>query len=178
MDTKDVAALFFESMAYRFAALKDLGDKALAQLEDADLYWAPGEESNSIAVIIQHLHGNMLSRWTDFLTSDGNKPWRDRDGEFDPTKNFSRDELMRRWDEGWACLTNAIQALGPEDLTKEVTIRGQALGVIDAIERQLSHYAYHVGQLVFLARMRRGAQWQTLSISRGASQSYTPTKRD
>jgi hypothetical protein len=120
----------------------------------------------------------MRSRWTDFLTTDGEKPWRDRDGEFTADPSCLRDELLNLWDEGWACCLDALRALTPDDLAREVTVRGQALGVLDAIERQHSHYAYHVGQIVLLARMRCGADWQTLSIARGQSMAYRPTKRD
>jgi hypothetical protein len=128
-------------------------------------------------VLVKHLHGNMMSRWTDFLTSDGEKPWRDRDGEFEPD-TLRRSQLMKRWDEGWACLFDALSKLRPKDLGKPVTVRGSEISALDAILRQLSHYASHVGQIVFLAKQLRGADWRTLSIPRGQSKSYSPKGRD
>ncbi|MFA6242336.1 MAG: DUF1572 family protein [Candidatus Hydrogenedentales bacterium] len=173
-----VGAAFLESVLYRFEGVKELGDKAMTQLSAEDLAWHPDSESNSIAVIVQHLHGNMLSRWTDFLTTDGEKSSRDRDGEFVEPGNVSRTDLMDKWEHGWVCLLNAVRSLKPEDLLKDISIRGQKLSVLDAIQRQLAHVPYHVGQIVYLARMRKGAQWQTLSIARGQSGQYTPQKRD
>lgn len=173
-----VANAFLESVRYRFEALKQTGERALMQTNETDLFWQWDSESNSIAIILHHLHGNMLSRWTDFLTSDGEKSTRNRDGEFEPQKNLGRSELLLRWEEGWACLLQAIGDLQPSDLVRQVVIRGQALGVIDAIERQLAHVAYHIGEIVLLARHRRGRAWQTLSIARGESGQYRPEKRD
>lgn len=173
-----IGATYLDSALFRFRGTKSLGDKALAQLDDADLTWIPDEESNSIAVIIQHLHGNMMSRWTDFLTSDGDKPWRDRDGEFVEPNQFDRDALLKKWENGWACLLEAIKSLKPDDLIRDVVIRGEKMNALDAINRQIAHTAYHVGQIVYLARMRKGNEWQTLSIARGQSKNYTPSKRD
>ncbi|MBM3289256.1 MAG: DUF1572 domain-containing protein [Candidatus Hydrogenedentes bacterium] len=173
-----VAETYLDSVVFRFRGAKALGDKALAQLSAADLAWSPGPESNSIAVIVQHLHGNMMSRWTDFLTTDGDKPWRDRDGEFVEPGALDRDALLRKWEEGWACLFRAIESLQPDDVMRDVTIRGETLSALDAINRQLAHVPYHVGQIVYLARMRRGGAWQTLSIARGESKNYQPAKRD
>ena len=176
--TNDVGSLFLDSALHRFRSTKELGDKALAQLADADFLWRPGEESNSIAVIIQHLHGNMQSRWTDFLSTDGEKPWRERDAEFTEPATADRDRLIALWEEGWTCLLSAIARLVPEDLTLDIVVRAQSLSVLDAINRQLTHYAYHVGQIVYLARVRKGDAWNTLSIARGASKQYVPRKRD
>ena len=173
-----VDAIYLDSALHRLRGAKALGDKALAQLSSDDLVWSPGPESNSIAVIVQHLHGNMMSRWTNFLTSDGDKPWRDRDGEFVEPGAIDRDALLRKWDEGWACLFAALESLTPADLDRDVIIRGEKLTALDAINRQLAHVPYHVGQIVYLARMRKGAAWQTLSIARGESKNYTPSKRD
>lgn len=178
MPQGDVAATFLESALFRFEGLKKLGDGALAQLEIEDLHASPGPESNSIAVILQHLHGNMRSRWTDFLTSDGDKPWRDRDGEFASCPDLTRDQLIGMWEEGWDCLLDALRALRPDQVLAPVVIRGQTLSALDAIHRQLAHYGYHVGQIVYLARMRRGHAWKTLSIPRGGSRNYVPTSRD
>jgi hypothetical protein len=149
----------------------------LAQVGDDDLSWLPGPESNSIAVIVQHLHGNMMSRWTDFLTTDGDKEWRDRDGEFEE-RGRCRAEILRLWEEGWSCVFGAVRPLTAGDLLREVKIRGEGLSVIDAIQRQIAHYGYHVGQVVYLARMRRGSDWKTLSIARGGSKVYRPKGRD
>lgn len=157
--------LFLQSATERFRQLKALAEKAIAQAADEDLFWMPGAESNSIAILIQHLAGNMLSRWTDFLTTDGEKPHRHRDGEFEHSPT-TRAELMARWEEGWRCLFDTIGALGEEDLLQTVTIRGEAHTVIDAIVRQLVHYGQHVGQIVYIAKIRRDAEWQTLSIPR------------
>lgn len=174
----DIAKTYLDSVLFRFRNAKSLGDKALAQLSDDDLCWSPGPESNSIAVIVQHLHGNMMSRWTDFLAADGEKPWRDRDGEFVEPFQPDRNELARKWEEGWACLFSAIESLRSDDLMRDIVIRGEKLNALDAINRQLAHVPYHVGQIVYIARMRKGGAWQTLSIARGASKAYTPSKRD
>jgi hypothetical protein len=157
--------LFLQSATERFRQLKALAEKAIAQATDEDLFWMPGAESNSIAVLIQHLAGNMISRWTDFLTTDGEKPHRQRDAEFEHSPT-TRAELMVRWEEGWRCLFYAIGALSEEDLLKTVTIRGEAHSAIDAIVRQLVHYGQHVGQIVYIAKARQDAGWQTLSIPR------------
>ncbi|MCH7909922.1 MAG: DUF1572 family protein [Candidatus Hydrogenedentes bacterium] len=178
MDTENTNAAFLESARLRFTALKKMGDFTLEQLADSDLTWRPNEESNSIAVIVQHLHGNMLSRWTNFLTEDGDKESRDRDGEFTEPERMSQAECLRLWNEGWTCLEEAVNSLTPNDVLREVTIRKKPLTVLDAIQRQLSHYAYHVGQLVHVARERLGPRWKTLSIPRGQSKQYRPSNRD
>lgn len=171
--------VFLESVVFRFRATKQLAEKTFDQLRDPDLFWSPDPESNSIAIIAKHIHGNMMSRWTDFLTTDGEKPWRDRDGEFvvEPG-SMNRSELSGVWEEGWACLFAALAGLQPDDLTRNITIRGGELSVADAILRQLSHYGYHVGQIVFLAKQIQGADWQTLSVARGQSKAYKPKGRD
>lgn len=169
---------FLESVTKRFASTKALGERALAQLPDNDLTWTPSPESNSIAVIVQHLHGNMRSRWTNFLTEDGEKPWRDRDAEFVDPESMDRNSLLRLWEEGWACVFAALAELEPQSLSKTVVIRGQTLSALDAINRQLAHYSYHVGQIVYLVRIRCGDAWQTLSIARGQSTSYVPSRQD
>jgi len=176
--TTSIEALLLDSIGFRFRGIKALGDKTIEQMPDADLVWTPNDESNSAAVIIRHLHGNMMSRWTDFLTTDGDKPSRDRDAEFEPCSAAAKETLLVYWNEGWACTLDALDALTGEDLTKEIKIRGRSLGVIDAILRQLNHYAYHVGQLVSIAKARRGKDWETLSIPRGQSGDYTPSARD
>lgn len=162
----------------RFESARKLGEGALDQLAEDEWHRCDGPEDNSIAVIIQHLHGNMLSRWTDFLTADGEKASRDRDGEFMEKPVLSPEALRALWDEGWSCVRAALAGLTPEDLLKTVTIRQQPLSVLDAINRQLGHYHYHVGQIVYLARHYRGSDWKTLSIARGASTAYKARPND
>jgi hypothetical protein len=146
--------------------LKDLADKAVAQINDRDFFATLDPESNSIAVIVKHMAGNMRSRWTDFLTSDGEKPNRNRDGEFEIEVRDSKEGLLKRWEIGWGCLFEAIGLLKPGDLDRTVQIRGKPLSVLQAINRQLSHYAYHVGQIVFLAKHFSGERWHSLSVPR------------
>jgi hypothetical protein len=152
----------------RFEQLQSLGSKTLDQLNDEQIHWSPDAESNSIAVIMQHLYGNMLSRFTDFLTTDGEKPDRHRDTEFVEQK-LSLDELKKRWNEGWDCVFVAIRPLTNDDLEKEVFIRGESHTVMEAILRQISHYGYHVGQIVYIGKQIKGSEWHTLSIPRGKS---------
>lgn len=163
-----------DSARHIFHSLKVSGDRALEQLELPDLLWIPAQEANSIAIIIRHLHGNMMSRWTDFLFTDGEKPWRQRDQEFLQPDVTSRAELLELWEEGWRCLFVAVDALTAEDMTSIVTIRGQEHTVMEALHRQLQHVSYHLGQIVLLARLRKCSDWKTISIPRGASKSYRP----
>ena len=159
---------FLESVRQRFRQQKKTGDAALRQLAPEDFHWRPDAGSNTVAIIVRHLSGNMLSRWTDFLTSDGEKPTRDRDGEFE-TVEATPDQLLAQWEEGWQCLLRAVDALNVDDLAKTVLVRGEPLGVIDATLRQLAHAASHVGQIIWIAKSRRGSAWKTLSIPRGQS---------
>ncbi len=154
---------------------KSLGEKAINQIEDNAFWWAPDEKSNSISVIIKHLHGNMLSRWTDFLTTDGEKEWRKRDSEFEETIT-TRQDLMSQWEEGWVCLFNALRSLTVEDMEKTIYIRNMGQSVEDAIMRQLAHYAYHVGQIVYLARLANTGDWKSLTIPKGNSDTYNQAK--
>lgn len=147
----------------------------MAQIDDAALFYMPDEKSNSISVVVKHLHGNMLSRWTDFLTSDGEKEWRQRDEEFEENVS-TREEVMKYWEEGWKCLFDALQSLTTEDMNKIVYIRNMGQTVLEAIMRQLAHYAYHVGQIVYLARMYNSGDWQSLSIPKGGSSQYNKEK--
>jgi Protein of unknown function (DUF1572) len=150
---------------------KDLAERAIAQLADEQLRVALHPETNSIAVIMKHVAGNLLSRWTDFLTTDGEKPWRNRDDEF--VDSFSsRQELLDYWNSGWDCLANALDRLTPSDLDATVTIRGEQLSVPLAIARSLSHCGYHVGQIVLISRILADDRWQTLTIPRGGSQAH------
>lgn len=162
---------FLKDSIKRFKYYKELGDNTFAQLEDKDFFYQPNEESNTIAVIIQHMYGNMLSRWTNFLSEDGEKEWRKRDAEFENT-SMSREDLISFWNTGWDCLLKTLESLQPDDLTKTVTIRTEPLLVYDAILRQLAHYPYHIGQIVYIGRMIRHNAWQSLSIPKGGSKSY------
>lgn len=148
-----------------------MGEKTFAQLNDEQFHHQPNEASNSIAMIIQHLHGNMLSRWTNFLTEDGEKAWRKRDAEFE-TGTLSKQELIMLWEEGWKVFLTTLESLNEDDLLKAITIRTQPLLVIDAINRQMAHYSYHVGQLVYLGRWMKDSGWESLSIPKGASGVY------
>lgn len=175
MTDQNIVREFLHTSLSRFRSMKQLGEAAIAQIPDEDLFWLADDQANSIAIIMQHLHGNMLSRWTDFLTSDGEKDWRNRDSEFEQNAAVTREDLFNKWEEGWQCLFHAVEGLQPEDITKYITIRGEPQSVIHAIQRQLSHYSYHVGQIVLMARMRCGETWQPLSISRGQSENYKKT---
>jgi hypothetical protein len=178
MAPSTAADVFLQSALSRFQKIKKRGQDALAQVRDHELHWSPHPECNSVAILIRHLHGNMMSRWTDFLGSDGEKPWRDRDREFVSDSAAGRGELMERWEEGWACLFAALAGLGPDDVTREVLVRGDRLSVVEAILGQLDHYAAHVGQIVFIAKELRGSSWKTLSIPRGASSDHLSRGRD
>ena len=162
---------FLPNSIKRFNEYKSLAEKAMDQLDEKGLHYIPSAESNSIAIIIQHMHGNMMSRWTNFLTEDGEKESRKRDEEFE-IHPLSRQELLNRWNEGWTVLMDTLTSLKDEDLEKTITIRSQPLSVTDAILRQLAHYSYHVGQIVFLARWIKGSGWQSLSIPKGGSGAY------
>jgi Protein of unknown function (DUF1572) len=166
-----IASVFLATAIKRFAVHKDLGDKTFAQLTETDFHFQPNSASNSMAVIIQHMSGNMLSRWTNFLTEDGEKEWRSRDAEFE-VHHYSKAQLLEIWEKGWACLFDALAGLKEEDLLKNIYIRKEAQTVIDAIHRQLAHYSYHVGQLVYLGRLIKDARWQSLSIEKGKSADY------
>jgi hypothetical protein len=167
----NIASQFLDSAIKRFKEYKTLGDKTFAQLNDEEMLYQLNEASNSIAVIIQHLHGNMLSRWTNFLTEDGEKEWRNRDEEFE-AQQFSKQQLTDQWDEGWKVLIDTLESLQEDDLLKTITIRTQPLVVIDAINRQMAHYCSHVGQIIYIGRLIKGEAWQSLSIPKGASQQF------
>jgi hypothetical protein len=168
---------YLDSVVKRLMTYKILGDMTFSQLEEKDFHSKPNDQSNSIAVIIRHMHGNMLSRWTNFLTEDGEKPGRNRDEEFsDPA--VGKDQLLALWEAGWACLLDTLRGLKEEDLLKTITIRHEPLPAIDAINRQLAHYPHHVGQIVYIGKMIRGASWQSLSIQKGASQAFNQFMED
>lgn len=162
---------FLATAIRRLKYYKDLGDKTFAQLNDWDFHYQPNDESNSIAIIIQHLAGNMLSRWTNFLTEDGEKEWRLRDDEFE-IHNYTKLQLVDLWEKGWDCFLSTLESLKKKDLKKKVTIRQEPLSVIDAINRQLAHYPYHIGQLIHIAKTIKGKNWSNLSIPKGESQVY------
>jgi hypothetical protein len=162
---------YVEDSLTLFHQCKKIADGAMAQLSDDQLYAAIDSESNSIAVIIKHMAGNMRSRWTDFLTSDGEKPDRNRDGEFvEPPSG--REALMNLWEQGWGYLFHTLESLTDADLTRTITIRGEAHSVMQAINRQVAHYSLHCGQIIFLAKHLRGATWKTVSVPKGASAQF------
>ncbi len=166
---------YLDSAKKQFQYYKMLGEKTFEQLEDDKLFLQFNEDSNSIATIVKHLWGNMLSRWTDFLTTDGEKPTRKREEEFD-NNITTRAELLQLWAEGWACLFTALDSLTPDNMNKTVYIRNQGHTVVEAINRQLAHYPYHIGQIVFIGKMYSREDWQSLSIPRGKSDSFNAQK--
>jgi len=166
---------FLESTTKQFEYYKMLGEKAMAQLNDEQLFDVPYEDGNSIAIIVNHLRGNMLSRWTDFLTSDGEKAWRERDAEFENAFK-TRSDIDRAWNEGWIILFEALNSVNNDNFDTRVYIRNQGHSILEAVNRQLAHYAYHIGQMVLLARMFKGAEWQSLSIPKGESKTFNAQK--
>ena len=166
---------YLDSIKRLFLYYKTLAEKAIEQLEEQQLFFAANEDTNSIAIIIQHLAGNMLSRWTDFLTTDGEKEWRNRDGEFEEN-HTNKIELMAFWEKGWDCLFDAVNALQTEQLSDIVYIRKEGHTVMDAINRQLAHYPYHIGQIVFYAKMLKKTEWESLSIPKNKSNDYNADK--
>lgn len=166
---------YLNSALKLFAYYKKLGDDAMAQIDDEKLFFQVSEDANSIAIIVQHLAGNMLSRWKDFLTTDGEKEWRNRDAEFE-TNITNKQDLLAYWNSGWQCLFTALEPLTSSDLDKIIYIRNEGHTVLEAINRQLAHYPYHVGQLVFLAKMLAADKWESLSIPKNKSQEYNQEK--
>lgn len=159
----------------QFAYYKQLGDKTFEQLAEADFFWQYNEESNSIAVIVKHLWGNMLSRWTDIFATDGEKEWRNRDTEFENDLK-DKTEVLAKWNAGWDCLFHTLDSLSEADLTRIIYIRNEGHTVAEAINRQLAHYPYHVGQIVFIGKMIQNEKWQSLSIPRNQSKGYNDKK--
>ncbi|MDD7886985.1 DUF1572 family protein [Flavivirga sp. 57AJ16] len=166
---------YLSSVIKQFEYYKSLGDKTFNQLSLEELQKEFAEDSNSVAIIVKHIVGNMLSRWTNFLTEDGEKEWRQRDLEFVDTY-ASKDELIESWDKGWNCLFDAITPLTENDLERIIYIRNQGHTVTEAINRQLAHYAYHIGQIVFLGKLVKGKNWPSLSIPKGDSSKYNAEK--
>ncbi len=166
---------FLETVRKQFQYYQLLGEKCFDQLSDEQLFFIPAENSNSIAVIVNHLSGNMKSRWTDFLNSDGEKEWRHRDREFEQVIQ-NRSQLTKAWYEGWDCLFSAIDSITEEDYDRLVYIRKEGHTIQEALLRQHSHYAYHVGQIVFLGRLLKGNEWTSLSIPKNGSKAYNAAK--
>jgi hypothetical protein len=166
---------YLESVRKQFEYYKMLGEKTFNQLTEEQLFWQFNEETNSIGIIVKHLTGNMLSRWTDFLISDGEKEWRNRESEFE-TAYVSKKELIELWGKGWECLFNALDSINEENIGTEIYIRNQGHSITEAINRQLAHYPYHIGQIVFIGKMLMNEKWQSLSIPRGNSDQYNAEK--
>lgn len=166
---ESIAAAYLDESFRTFRGYKRMADGALAQLDDADFFRVPDPESNSVAIIVKHIAGNLRSRWTDFLTSDGEKPDRNRDQEFVLTGADTREELMQYWERSWETVFNTLKNLQPEDVERTVYIRGEPHTVLQAASRSVTHVAHHIGQIVFLAKHLRSTQWKTLSIPRGKS---------
>jgi hypothetical protein len=168
----DLAAHYLEEIKRQLRGHKRMAEAAIAQLEDAELFTIIDPESNSVAILIKHIAGNARSRFTDFLTADGEKPDRFRDQEFEVSATTTREELLRWWEEGWSTVFSTLDSLKPEDISRTVTIRSEPHTVLQALNRALAHYAQHTGQIVFLAKHLRSKEWKTLSIPRGKSEEF------
>jgi uncharacterized damage-inducible protein DinB len=166
---------YLESVKKQFLYYKMLGEKAMDQLDDEKLFVAVNDDTNSIAVIVKHLSGNMISRWTDFLTTDGEKETRNRDDEFENTLT-TKEQVLDVWNKGWNCFLGALESLEPEQLSEIIYIRNEGHTVIEAINRQLAHYTYHIGQIVFYAKQIKNSEWNSLSIAKNKSNNYNDTK--
>ena len=163
---------YLDGALHTFRDYKKLAERAFAQISDEDFFRTLDEESNSIAINMKHMAGNMISRWTDFLTTDGEKPERNRDLEFVMLPETSKDDMLAYWERGWQCVFDAVEPLKPEDLMRTIRVRGQDHTVVQAINRQLAHYAYHVGQIVFLAKHFKSSEWQSLSVPKNRSAEF------
>lgn len=172
-----LADLYIDSLKQRLLSYRSLAEKTFAQLNDEQMYWQPAGEPNSIYIIVKHMSGNMISRFTDFLTSDGEKPWRERDAEFeDDQQHLGKAAIMEIWNKGWDCLMDTLNNLQEDDLTRTIYIRTEAHSVIDALNRQLAHYPYHVGQIVYLGKIMKENNWQSLSIPKGGTHQFNQEK--
>jgi len=175
--------IFLTSTRKQFEYYKMLGDRTFTQINEEDFFWQYNEESNSIAIIVKHMWGNMLSRWTDFLTTDGEKEWRNREAEFNADIKDVK-VLLEKWEAGWTCLFAALDSVNKDNFEQQVFIRNQAHAIVEAINRQLAHYSYHVGQIVYIGRMLKGSDWKSLSIAIGKSKEFNekkfsqPTRKD
>lgn len=172
MTTQSLGQHYLADALYTFRYYKTLAERAFAQLSDEDFFRTIDDESNSIAVNIKHMAGNMLSRWTDFLTTDGEKPERNRDLEFVMLPETTKEEMLAYWEKGWQCTFDAVEPLTADDLMRTVRIRGQDHAVVQAINRQMAHYAYHVGQIVYLAKHFKSSNWQSLSVPKNRSAEF------
>ena len=166
---------YLQSARRQFKMYQQLGEKAIGQIDDDALTWHANEDSNSVVVIVKHLYGNMLSRWTDFLTTDGEKPWRKRDAEFE-NEEWPREILLQKWAEGWDCLYKALDSITDADLERLIFIRNEGHTILEAINRQIAHYSYHVGQIVYIAKVCQKNGWKSLSIPRNKSDEYNAGK--
>lgn len=166
---------YLNSVIKQFEYYKSLGEKTFDQLSEEELFWRSDAEANSIAIIVKHMVGNMLSRWTNFLSEDGEKSWRNRDGEFENTFN-TRQDIIYAWEKGWACLFDALSQVNDDNLESIIYIRNHGHTIIEAINRQLSHYSYHVGQITFIGRMLKKDAWKSLSVPKGTSKAYNADK--
>lgn len=173
----NAAENFLDISRKMFAYYKGLADKSMAPLREAEIHYLPNKASNSIAILVHHMSGNMLSRFTDFLTSDGEKPWRNRDAEFEDFYT-SKADMLADWEKGWACLYEALDTLSANEMTDLVYIRNEGHTVLEAVTRQVTHYAYHTGQIVYIAKLVRNGEWQTLSIAPGQSGAFNQAKFD
>ncbi|MBK6266148.1 DUF1572 family protein [Marivirga sp. S37H4] len=166
---------YLNSIKKQLEYYKSIGEKTLDQLNGQELFWQFNDESNSVAIIVNHLWGNMKSRWTDFLLSDGEKEWRNRDLEFELVIT-SKEELLNKWDEGWSCFFAALDSINEENINTEIYIRDQAHSVMEAVHRQFAHYSYHIGQMVYVGRMVKGSKWENLTIPKGKSSDFNKEK--
>ncbi len=165
---------YIQNIKSEFGRYKSLGDKTFTQLNDQQILWTPNDDSNSIAIVVKHMVGNMLSRWTDFLTEDGEKSWRHRDREFEDPYT-SKYEMVQAWENGWQCVFAALDQIDGQNFNTKVSIRGEEHSIIEALNRQLGHYAYHTGQIVMTAKGLLGVSWQSLSIPKGGSEDFNRT---
>jgi Protein of unknown function (DUF1572) len=172
MSSEAIIQNYLDDARSAMRAYKKLAEKAIAQLKDDEFFRTLDEEANSVAVVMKHMAGNMISRWTDFLTTDGEKPDRNRDTEFVIESQTNKDDVLTYWERGWKCVFDALEPLRVEDLEKKVMIRGEEHTIVQAINRQLMHYAYHIGQIVFLAKHFRSAEWKSLSIPKNRSSEF------
>jgi len=178
MNDQSLAQHYLDDALYTFRYYRKLAEGAMTQISDEEFFRTLDSESNSVAVNMKHMAGNMLSRWTNFLTTDGEKPERNRDMEFVMLPETTRDEMIAYWERGWKCVFDAVEPLRPDDLMRTVRIRGQDHTVVQAINRQLAHYAYHVGQIVYLAKHFRSSEWQTLSVPKNKSTEFNARMRN
>jgi hypothetical protein len=172
----DIGKEYLDTVIRRLKYYKGLAEESFSQLEEKDFHFLPSPESNSIAILVQHMTGNMLSRFTNFLTEDGEKEWRERDSEFE-IHNYSKDQILEIWEKGWNCVLNVLESLQAGDLLKTITIRKEPLTIIDAITRQFAHYPYHIGQIIFIAKMIRDKSWKNLSVPKGQSKQFNAGKQ-